>query len=240
MVTDDLVDTLRHTFAVTAGVPASQPGELAAYASCGVGIIDLDSELRVLGANDTALQLLCIRGSRNDTPHARFVAGEDGRDGLRFVDRNTDAAFGRGVRYTSGTGTPVWLRIPTSAERALAVLLKPLRDERQAKALCRAHVLNPYGPTSGTSRGWCALWSLTDAECRVAAQLLEGHSATEIARAARINVNTVRFHIKNLLSKTSTSRQSQLLLALSRSSIVDSGPMKPESANPVRFDRSPE
>ena len=57
----------------------------------------------------------------------------------------------------------------------------------------------------------CELFSLTPGEARIAGKLALGRSAEEIAAEFRISVETVRTHIKRILSKTSTQRQGELI-----------------------------
>jgi DNA-binding CsgD family transcriptional regulator len=56
-----------------------------------------------------------------------------------------------------------------------------------------------------------ALFSLTPIETRVADLLLEGLEIKEIAARLGLTVETSRFHVKRLLAKTGTNRQTELL-----------------------------
>jgi DNA-binding CsgD family transcriptional regulator len=58
--------------------------------------------------------------------------------------------------------------------------------------------------------------SLAPAEAQVARLLLQNKSVREIAELLRISANTVRFHLKQLFSKTGTRRQSELVRLLLR------------------------
>jgi len=62
----------------------------------------------------------------------------------------------------------------------------------------------------------CELFSLTPAEARVAAKLVQGRNVEEIAAEAGISVATVRTHIKRTLAKTSTYRQGELIALILR------------------------
>ena len=61
------------------------------------------------------------------------------------------------------------------------------------------------------------LFSLTPAEARITAKLVLGRSVEEIADEADISVETVRTHVKRVLSKTETSRQAELISLVLRS-----------------------
>jgi DNA-binding CsgD family transcriptional regulator len=59
-------------------------------------------------------------------------------------------------------------------------------------------------------------FALTDREVDVALMLGDGLSPAEIAGRLRIQVDTVRDHLKNVFGKTSTSRQAELTALLAR------------------------
>ena len=58
------------------------------------------------------------------------------------------------------------------------------------------------------------LFAFTAAEARVANALLSGQSVEDIARDAQVRRDTVRAHVKRMLAKTGTHRQSDLLQLL--------------------------
>jgi DNA-binding NarL/FixJ family response regulator len=58
------------------------------------------------------------------------------------------------------------------------------------------------------------LFGLTPAESQVATLLAEGNRADQIAEALGVSPTTVAFHIRNLLGKTDTSRQADLIALL--------------------------
>jgi DNA-binding CsgD family transcriptional regulator len=55
------------------------------------------------------------------------------------------------------------------------------------------------------------LYGLTPAEARVANLLLEGLEVREAAERLGITLETARFHLKRVLAKTGTRRQTELL-----------------------------
>ena len=61
------------------------------------------------------------------------------------------------------------------------------------------------------------LFSLTPAEARIAGKLVLGRNVEEIAADAGISVETVRTHVKRVLSKTATDRQGELISLILRS-----------------------
>jgi DNA-binding CsgD family transcriptional regulator len=55
------------------------------------------------------------------------------------------------------------------------------------------------------------MFSLTPAEMRVTGKLTQGRSVEEIARETDVSVETVRTHVRRVLSKTATGRQGELI-----------------------------
>lgn len=60
------------------------------------------------------------------------------------------------------------------------------------------------------------IFGFTPAESAVAARLLEGASAEQIANERRLSLNTIRTHIKSLLAKAGVGRQTDLVRQLGR------------------------
>jgi DNA-binding CsgD family transcriptional regulator len=60
------------------------------------------------------------------------------------------------------------------------------------------------------------LFGLTSAEASVASALATGKSIEKIAASSAVSRNTVRTHLKNVLAKTGTSRQAELVALLHR------------------------
>jgi DNA-binding CsgD family transcriptional regulator len=64
------------------------------------------------------------------------------------------------------------------------------------------------------------LFELTPAEAIVASELASGRSLSSIATHHRLSLNTVHTHLKNMLAKTNTGRQSQFIALVLRSVAV--------------------
>lgn len=71
-----------------------------------------------------------------------------------------------------------------------------------------------------------ALFALTPTETRVADLLLEGLEIREIASRLGLTVETSRFHVKRLLAKTGTNRQTELLKLMLSLPADNQGPLK--------------
>jgi DNA-binding CsgD family transcriptional regulator len=63
--------------------------------------------------------------------------------------------------------------------------------------------------------------SLTEAECRLAAALFEGHSLAEYASDAGNTVGTVRQQLKSIFRKTQTKRQAELVAWMRKTQLSD-------------------
>jgi DNA-binding CsgD family transcriptional regulator len=63
------------------------------------------------------------------------------------------------------------------------------------------------------------LFGLTRAEATLASALACGQSVSDYAEAARISEETARSHVKKILAKTGTNRQSELV------ALISSGPL---------------
>jgi DNA-binding CsgD family transcriptional regulator len=72
-------------------------------------------------------------------------------------------------------------------------------------------VHDPERKPASRSHALRALYGLTPAETRVAEQLLAGLEIRELAAKMVITLETARFHVKRILSKTGARRQSELM-----------------------------
>lgn len=71
-------------------------------------------------------------------------------------------------------------------------------------------LLSLRGPASGQTGLWQALFRLTDAEARLAGDLVAGWSMGEIAENRQLSIHTVRSTLKIVFSKTGCRRQAEL------------------------------
>jgi DNA-binding CsgD family transcriptional regulator len=112
-----------------------------------------------------------------------------------------------------------------SLRRRYAVLVSPLgtASRPQSQAVAAVLVTDPErNLVGGSGPRLAAQFRLTAAEAKVAALLVQGSDVASIAEALSIRVATVRTHVRNLLHKTSTTRQSELIrVLLSGPSLLD-------------------
>lgn len=101
--------------------------------------------------------------------------------------------------------------------RSYAVTVSPLSTAMLAgigdRALALVLIADPDRRLP-TQRQLIALHGFTAAEARLATRLLLEETLAEAAEALGISVNTVRFHLRNLLAKTGTRRQAELISLL--------------------------
>ena len=104
-----------------------------------------------------------------------------------------------------------------SGQRDLQVLVTPFRTLRQHSTDARVLVLasDPEVAIHFPDAVLRALYDLTPAETEIANGLLTGYSLEEVALLRKVSVATVRSQMKNLLGKTSTRRQGDLVRLLS-------------------------
>jgi DNA-binding CsgD family transcriptional regulator/PAS domain-containing protein len=103
-----------------------------------------------------------------------------------------------------------------SGKKPLQLLASPLppshRDRSKADLVLL--VTDPEKPLSFPDDVLHALYGLTPAQTEVANGLLTGYTLDEIATLRRVSLGTVRQQVKSILSRTGTSRQSDLIKLL--------------------------
>jgi DNA-binding CsgD family transcriptional regulator len=85
---------------------------------------------------------------------------------------------------------------------------------RQAKAVLT--LVDPDRNADVSHEALRRIFSLTEAEARIAQRLAQGHSLDEISDDHRVTKDTVRTHLREIFSKTETRRQAELATLLNR------------------------
>lgn len=145
-----------------------------------------------------------------------------------LLDREADARFGTAVeKLATGTPTPVsriafrnaagaWqvslAAIPLPTPSGTVASLLPQRP----MVLVLVNDLRPRAVETGDLTVLAGLYALTPAEIALCRRLLLGESVAEAADQLAITEGNARTRLKAILHKTGTSRQSQLMLLLSR------------------------
>jgi DNA-binding CsgD family transcriptional regulator len=132
----------------------------------------------------------------------------------RAITEAVDAAAGRDATVNEALAIDREDRLP------LTLLVAPLRPAQDGFGTSvPAAIVFVRDPEQATpsSLALRSLFGLTSAEASVAGALAAGKSIDEIAASNGVTLNTVRTHLKNVLAKTGTSRQAELVALLLRS-----------------------
>jgi DNA-binding CsgD family transcriptional regulator len=165
---------------------------------------------------DGRLQHANRAGRELDARHDGLWVGCDGRptaadpgdrERLQRCIAATIAA-GNGLGLSSDGALLVRRR---SQAQPLQVMLYPLgRDALLAGSAAAMFIVDPASSPVPDAELLIALYALTPAEARLACALARGVSVKEYGLAHRVTANTVRTHLKQVMAKTGTTRQSQL------------------------------
>lgn len=159
---------------------------------------------------------------------ARTMAAEDDRlslDGgmLRSAEHSHDAALRNLIEHATGSmgvqgsaGSWMYLARDGRPVPFIATPLAPSDAMRSVWAAPLALVLvgNSEARSVMDAGVLASLFGLTNKECIVAARLAAGETLQEIAEREFLSLHTVRVHIRDILRKTGTHRQSELVRLL--------------------------
>ncbi|MGO4389640.1 response regulator [Microvirga sp. 2YAF29] len=110
--------------------------------------------------------------------------------------------------------------IPREAQAPLVVHICPLNIGTQAGLPTVAVIVVDPSINPPLSAPIIAkIYNLTRTEARIAVALADGNRLEQIAKQSNVSLATVSFHVQNLFRKTRTTRQSDLVALLMRSSI---------------------
>jgi DNA-binding CsgD family transcriptional regulator len=192
-----------------------------------------DGQLRAAG------QLLLDR-----LPHALIVVDHRARP-IAMNARGRDA-LARGLQLDGGdlrnavtaatSSTASWLSsacvLPLSlAGATVQGMVLPLRLDVDPLLMRRGFAFIAFAGDAGTVPRdlLTPMYGLTVREADLALRLLDGLSVAAAARALRITLPTARTHLRHLLEKTGTARQSALLRVLLQST---AGSIPPRGRHP--------
>ena len=186
---------------------ARQNNLLQAFNAVGSAIGLIDRKGRLLAASDE---------------FQRYFGSliHDGPTRLRLHDAAADARFAKAIEHIDDwtSGTSIALRDEDMIGRAILNLVPAARDSLQlfnnvAMFAVISRAQNDLLPSADIIS---ALFDLTPAEARVARAIAEGLTPSEIALRHNVSRETVRSQLKRVLLKTSTKRQAELSLLISR------------------------
>ena len=176
----------------------------------------------VLFANREALALLA------KTAGLSLQAGNPLRDGMGWLQAATpslQAALNAAI-HAALANNPLQpthfaqgLRIP-HADHDLIVQIVPASEQESpwdvAQPGALVFITDPDSLPGLDTRLLQRLYQVSAAECRVAQELLHGHTLQEAAQRLHLGENTVKSHLKQLFAKTQTNRQTELVRLLMR------------------------
>ncbi len=171
-----------------------------------VAVVLTDAELRIVHANAAAQAMLASRDP---------IRTERGRLALR--PSAVAAKLGIAVRQAANNEAskhPIPALGANGAPYVLHVLPlnhDELRPGLAPSAAAAIFVAPPVSPMTAPNDALAALFDLTLAESHVFAQIAEGKTQAEIARALDIEIGTVKTHLLHIFAKTGTHRQADLV-----------------------------
>jgi DNA-binding CsgD family transcriptional regulator len=176
------------------------------------GMLLLDKDGLIVHSNRPADLMIAQKdGLLADQRQLRAASAKE----TRQIRAQVLASVGGGERFAQ-VSTGILNVSRHSANRPYELLITPLRDE-------------PSGPFEGTpayavvligdseAMGWPTpqtlqrLYELTPREAEVATMIVEGQGVTRAADTLKVSVETVRSHLKQVMRKTGTSRQAELV-----------------------------
>ena len=187
---------------------AAQSADLmAAVRGLPTGLVLLDSDFGVRGANPSAERLmnetgaLAIRGGR--LVPARGEAGERLTQALAAI---------RGAHIEDAGVSVVFPG--TEGKADLLVQLTPLPQphaQPRGEAVVALFLSAPSEPKMAPTEAFVRRYRLTPSETRVLLAMLGGQTPRKIAESTGVALPTVRTHLSRLYAKTETTRQADLV-----------------------------
>jgi DNA-binding CsgD family transcriptional regulator len=158
------------------------------------------------------METLIAAGDGLDVGQRRLRARSPAQDGM------LEALIRRAVSRLPHAGA---MRIDRpSGRRAFILTVHPLPRGRRMLAPFEAAalltVIDPVATVPVDVALWRGAFDLTPREGEVAGLLAAGHSVESTAATLAMSVNTARIHLRRLLEKTGTARQSDLVRLLVR------------------------
>jgi DNA-binding CsgD family transcriptional regulator/PAS domain-containing protein len=186
-----------------------------------VGVIVVQRAGRVVFSNSAASLILEQRDG--------LTSGASGLEGsTTAVTRALREMVCSAAATSAGKGTHSGgvMALPRpSLRRSLSVMVAPLRAQSvpglpEQSGLAVVFVTDPEFTLQADTEVLRQLWGLTPTEAAIAVKMASGASIPEIADQLAISGGTVRWHVKHVMAKTDTKRQSNLVRVLMASPAV--------------------
>ncbi len=191
--------------ATASAVPDSQAALLCAALECApFGIALIDEARRSVTANEMMRSF----------ERARLLAIEP--VGIRFAEPSGQRAFASACAEIFGTASLA--TVVVHGGETTDVLVVTVQGVPASGTIVRAVLLDEVRTVEAAA--FETTLGFTPAEARIAALLVCGRDGSEICFELGLARETVRTHIKRLLQKTGSRRQSELVLTLARASML--------------------
>lgn len=197
----------------------------------GFGLILATADRRIVYANDAAETLMRasngLRCERNCISAADFGSSRILQSLITAVSRQTDQPVRGGsliFRDEDGMASLAVHVVPVSPNSGL---IPPGKDSPVAGIVivdCKRRITDRIN-------AFAHLFDLTSAEARVVSQLVSGEGLTKAASNLNIARSTARFHLTNILEKTGTHRQAELVRVFYEVTIPWCGRRRAEDKN---------
>jgi DNA-binding CsgD family transcriptional regulator len=167
------------------------------------------------------------KGAENlfSTPGALAVDHDRLRAALPREQASLDRAFGVAANFAAERTAPQALKLSNPHGRPWVVVIRPVLNSYgpmiDVEQLFHVEILEGI-PKLGSLELFQSVFSLTARETQIARLLVDGHSVESLSEQMEISQNTTRVHLKSIFSKTSTSRQSELIRLCGGLAPVDS------------------
>ncbi len=176
-----------------------------------LGAIFLDRDGRILETNRSAASILKTRDGL--AREKGFVKASRRQENAGLQTLLADA-IAQGLRTKMGSGGELLVSRP-SMRRPLALLVVPICSEQldfgARRPVAAIFVRDPENRLELSTERLSRLFGLTSAESRLAVALAQGQSVQNYAKANAVSENTVRWTLKNVMCKTGTRRQAELV-----------------------------
>jgi len=172
----------------------------------GAAMFLVDASARIVHANAAAQAMLASRDPIR-TERGRLAlrpAAVAAKLGIAVRQAANNEASKHPIPALGANGAPYVLHV-------LPLNHDELRPGLAPSAAAAIFVAPPVSPMTAPNDALAALFDLTLAESHVFAQIAEGKTQAEIARALDIEIGTVKTHLLHIFAKTGTHRQADLV-----------------------------
>ena len=176
------------------------------------GALLIDGRGNVVLKNRSAEQILSLDDGFAVTRGKPCLA--DARENRMLSEHIHESVHEQEATQGSTTGEVMSVTRP-SGRRPFTVMVGPLLaappGTRTDEARAIVFVADPEGGQVGAAAVLETLYDLTHAEAELVRLVAEGNSLEQVAKTRGVTMNTVRSQLKQVFSKTATSRQGELV-----------------------------